>query len=49
MLATVRRSGRWKHQRAFYAHAVHLDTFDRVSPCGYAVIVVDKTATRWVC
>jgi hypothetical protein len=28
---------------------IHIDTFDRVSPCGYAIFEVDKEARHWVC
>jgi hypothetical protein len=28
---------------------IHIDTFDRVSPCGYAILEIDKDARRWVC
>jgi hypothetical protein len=27
---------------------IHIDTFDRVSPCGYAVLEIDKDARHWV-
>ncbi len=28
---------------------VHLDTFDRVCPCGYAILEIDKQTHRWTC
>ena len=28
---------------------VHLDTFDRVCPCGYAILEIDKQTHRWMC
>ncbi|MFM0326490.1 DUF3564 family protein [Caballeronia glebae] len=28
---------------------VHLDTFDRVSPCAYAIIEIDKRSGHWKC
>jgi hypothetical protein len=28
---------------------VHLDTFDRVCPCGYAILEIDKRSHRWTC
>ncbi|SAL52140.1 hypothetical protein AWB64_05598 [Caballeronia sordidicola] len=27
---------------------MHIDTFDRVSPCGYAILEIDKDTRRWV-
>jgi hypothetical protein len=28
---------------------VHLDTFDRVCPCGYAILEISKQSHRWTC
>ena len=28
---------------------VHLDTFDRVCPCGYATFEINKQSRRWSC
>jgi hypothetical protein len=28
---------------------VHLDTFDRIRPCGYAVLEIDREAREWRC
>jgi hypothetical protein len=28
---------------------VHLDTFDRVCPCGYAILEINKQSHRWTC
>ncbi|KXU97681.1 hypothetical protein CR51_22160 [Caballeronia megalochromosomata] len=28
---------------------VHLDTFDRVSPCAYAILEIDKCSRHWIC
>ncbi len=28
---------------------VHLDTFDRVCPCGYAILELHKQSHRWTC
>ncbi|SAL61749.1 hypothetical protein AWB67_07457 [Caballeronia terrestris] len=28
---------------------LHLDTFDRVCPCGYAILEIEKGAHRWLC
>ena len=28
---------------------VHLDTFDRVCPCGYAILEINKQSHRWMC
>ncbi|KAK45657.1 hypothetical protein BG58_16940 [Caballeronia jiangsuensis] len=28
---------------------IHLDTFDRVSPCAYAILEIDQHSGRWTC
>ena len=28
---------------------IHMDTFDRVSPCGFVILEVDRDARHWTC